>query len=61
MNGPDRNEDLIQGCAEAAWIVLCLIGLAVLLSGHGIASDPSAPRVSPTGVTTTMGDASHTP
>jgi len=61
VNRPDPNEDLVYGCAAAVWVVLCLIGVAVLLSGHGIASDPPAPRVSPSGVTTTMGDASPTP
>ena len=53
VNDWDSSEDEIAKWAERAFVVLVLVGLAVLLSGHGIVT-PSAPRVSPTGVTTTM-------
>jgi hypothetical protein len=56
----DRAEARIFWGAMSLFGVAALIGVAVLLSGHGIAM-PSAPRVSPAGVTTTMGDASRTP
>jgi len=36
VNRPDPYEDLIYGCAAAVWVVACLVGLVVLLSGHGV-------------------------
>jgi hypothetical protein len=60
VNGPDPNEDWIYKWAARLFVALVLASLFYLLSGHGIVM-PSAPRVSPNGVTTTMGDASRTP
>lgn len=46
MNGDDDNEDVIFGCALAAFVVLVLIGTVVLASGHGIYMPPPSPTVS---------------
>lgn len=53
MNGPDDNEDLIFRVVATLIIAAGLLGLAFLLSGHGLV--PPAP---PTSQTTT---ASPTP
>ncbi|MBS2531938.1 hypothetical protein KGQ20_04060 [Catenulispora sp. NF23] len=55
MSGYDNNEDRVFFGAFALVAVLGAIGLVVLLSGHGIVNDPSAP---PASVTTTIGDTS---
>lgn len=36
MNGPDKNEDIIFYAAFAVIAVFAVIGLIVLLSGHGV-------------------------